>query len=96
MNNVFTLPCETRNAHHAGAVTALSAKETPAFIPPQLWPPNSPDLNPDDHSVWGILQEKVYKIRMTDLAELKQRLRTEWAKLDHVVIAAAICQWCQR
>jgi len=40
----------------------------------------------------GVLQEKVYKIRITDLDELKQRLRTEWAKLDHVVIAAAICQ----
>jgi len=28
----------------------------------------------------------VYKIRITSL-------RTEWAKLDHVVIAAAIRQW---
>ena len=27
------------------------------------------------------------------LDELKQRLRTEWAKLDHVVIATAIRQW---
>ena len=26
----------------------------------------------------GILQEKVYKTRITDLDELKQRLRTEW------------------
>ena len=26
-----------------------------------------------------VLQEKVYKIRITDLDELKQRLRTEWA-----------------
>jgi len=25
------------------------------------------------------LQEKVYKTRVTDLDELKQRLRTEWA-----------------
>jgi len=25
--------------------------------------------------------------------ELKQRLRTDWAKLDHVVFAAAIRQW---
>jgi len=32
----------------------------------------------------------------TDLDELKQRLRTEWAKLDHVVIAAAIRQWRRR
>jgi len=33
----------------------------------------------------------VYKICIIDLGnELKQRLKTEWAKLDHVVIAAAI------
>ena len=38
----------------------------------------------------GILQEKVYKIHITDLDELKQRLRMEWTKLDHVIIAAAI------
>jgi len=30
------------------------------------------------------------KTLITDLEELKQRLRTEWAKLDHVVIAPAI------
>jgi len=30
---------------------------------------------------------------MSDLDELKQRLRMEWVKLDHIVIAAAICQW---
>jgi len=56
----------------------LLQKETPEFVPPQLWPPNSPDMNPVDYSVWGILQEKVYKTRVTDLHELKQRLRTEW------------------
>jgi len=26
---------------------------------PSLWPPNSPDLNPVDHCVWGILKEIV-------------------------------------
>ena len=31
------------------------------------------------------MQEKVYKTRITDLDELKQRLRTDWAKLDRVV-----------
>jgi len=39
-----------------------------------------------------MLQEKVYKTRITDLDERKQRLRTEWTKLDHVVIVAAIRQ----
>ena len=61
-----------------------------------LWPPNSPDLNPVDYSVWSILQEKVYKTRITDLDDLKCRIRTEWAKLDHAVIAAAVRQWRRR
>jgi len=39
------------------------------------------------------LQEKVYKTRVTDLDELKHRIRTEWAKLHHAVIAAAVHQW---
>ena len=41
--------------------------------------------------MWSILQEKVYKTRITDLDDLKHRIITdsEWAKLDHTVIAAA-------
>jgi len=42
------------------------------------------------------LQEKVFKILITDLDEMKQLLKTEWAKLDYVVIAAAIRQWRRR
>ena len=33
LNNVSTLPCETWNVHHAGAITTLSEEETPEFIP---------------------------------------------------------------
>jgi len=33
---------------------------------------------------------------ITDLDELKQRLRTGWAKLDHVVIVVAIRWWRHR
>jgi len=71
-------------------------RETPDFILPLLWPPNLPDLNPIDYSVWSILQEKVYKTRITDLDDLKHRIRTEWAKLYHAVIAAAMRQWHRR
>ena len=71
-------------------------RKTPQFISPLLWPPNSPDLNPVDYSVWSILQEKVYKTCITDLDDLKHRIRTEWAKLDHAVIAAAVRQWRRR
>jgi len=72
----------------------LLKKETPEFIPPYTWLPNSTDLNPVDYRVSEILQEMVFKILITDLDQ--QRLSTEWAELDYVVIAAAICQWHRR
>jgi hypothetical protein len=71
-------------------------KETPDLIPPDLWSPNSPDLNPVDYSIWGILQERVYRTRIADLNELKQRLPMEWASMDQKTITAAIRQWRRR
>jgi len=46
--------------------------------------------------VWSILQEKVYKTRITALDDLKHRIRSEWVKLDNAVIAAAVRQWSRR
>ena len=59
LNNVSTLPCKTWNAHRVHATIALLDRETPEFIPSQLWSPNSPYSNPVDNSVWKILQEGV-------------------------------------
>jgi len=35
-------------------------KDTPDFIPPKLWPPNSADMNPVDYKVWSAMQNQVY------------------------------------
>jgi len=50
---------------------------TPDFIPPNLWPPNSPNLNPVDYKIWGILQERVYKSSSKDVDELRRRIAEE-------------------
>ena len=47
---------------------------TTDFITPDLWPPNSPDLNLVDYRMWGILQERVYRKSVKDVDELKLRL----------------------
>jgi len=48
-----------------------------------------------DYSIWGILQERVYRSQIHDVKELKERLLREWKLLDHTIIAAAaIAQWC--
>ena len=68
--------------------------ETPAFIPPTLWPPNSPDLNPVDYEVWLVLQEQVYKVKVNDVDDLHQRIQTVWDELDQLIIDKVIKQWC--
>ena len=62
------------SGHRARDTVTFLEQETPDFIPPTLWLPNSPDLNAVDYSIWILLQEKVYHSRIiTDLEELKTR-----------------------
>jgi len=35
------------------------SRNTPDFIAPSLWPPNSPDLNPVNYQVWSALQQRI-------------------------------------
>jgi len=48
----------------------LTCRSTPDFIAPDMWPPNSPDLNPVDYAVWAIMQQRVYQVRVHDIDEL--------------------------
>jgi len=78
-------------AHRTKETVDLST-ETPAFIPPTLWLPNSLDLNPLDYKVWSVLQEQVYKVKVSDVDELRQHIQTIWDELDQH-IDKAIKQW---
>ena len=78
-------------AHRARETVELLKKETPDFIPPNLWPPNNPDLNPVDYKIWG--KVKVYRTKIRDIEELRQRIVHAWEEFDQLVIGAAIGQW---
>jgi len=82
----FTFQQDSAPAHRARETVALLSAETPDFISPQDWPPNSPDLNPVDYSIWGILQERVYRSQIRDVAYLKERLIEEWRRFDQNII----------
>ena len=45
----------------------LDIYHTPAFIPPWLWPPNSPDLTPVDYEVWSMLQRQLSRPRINSV-----------------------------
>ena len=74
----------------------LLKRETPDFISPLQWPPNSPDLNPVDYKIWSVMQERVYKIRIRDVAHLRERLVEEWAAFDNGIVERAVQQWRDR
>jgi len=45
----FIFQQDNAPAHRARDTVRLLEQSTPAFIPPDLWPPNSPDLCPVDY-----------------------------------------------
>ena len=63
-------------------------RETPKFIPPDLWPPSSPDLNTVDYRIWGMMQDSVYQT--PDLADLRQRLIDTWNDLSRTIVDDAV------
>ena len=51
-----------------------------------LWPPNSPDLNPVDYRYWGLMQQHLYKTSVRDTIDLKKRLVDTWASIPQCVV----------
>jgi len=60
--------------------------------PASLWPSNSPDLNPVDYKIWGLLQQRVYSRKIQNVDELRQSIVEEWERLDQRVIDNAATQ----
>ena len=61
-------------AHSSRKTVALLTAHVPNFIEPENWPPNSPNSNPVDYSIWGALQQLVYRQRIRDIEHLKEVL----------------------
>jgi len=53
--------------HAASECHARSMNVT--FIEPDMWPPNSPDLNPVDYAIWMAVQERLYHCRKFENVE---------------------------
>ena len=90
----WTLQQDGAPAHTAHRTIAWLRDENIDFIQPDMWPPNSPDLNPVDYAVWGVLQQRVYHERQfNSIDELKQAIVTEWRKVSQRFIDRSINEW---
>ena len=61
-----------------------------------LWPPNSPDLNPVDYEICDVMQRRVYQRKIHTIDELKQRLIEVWCGLEQSTVDMAVDQWRKR
>ena len=72
----------------ARETVSLLKRETPAFISPDLWPPNSPDLG---RNAATYLPDK-----SPECERLEESLINVWADMQQSVIDDAIDQWRKR
>jgi len=80
-------------AHCAHETIGLLQRETPYFIFPNLWPPDSSDKNPVDYMVWGVMEQRVCHNRVNSVDELKECLIAVWADFQQDIIDTTIDQW---
>lgn len=51
------------------------------YIDKTMWPANSPDLNPLDYSVWGLLEQRLGKRSYKCVDQLKTALKRAWESI---------------
>jgi len=83
-------------AHRAGETQMLCRVLMSDFLPEEFWPPNSPELNPLDYSIWGFMKDRVYATAPKTIGQLEQRIRAAWASFPQEFINSAIDHWRQR
>jgi hypothetical protein len=92
----WILQQDSAPSHRAHSTQSYIKENVPAFIPAEKWPPCSPDLNPMDYSIWGILKEKVYARHFKTVEEMKEVIQDEYDALDMGQIGRATAQWRTR
>jgi len=69
---------------------AFLKENVPNFIEPNVWPLNSPDLNPLDYTVWRALRQLAYHQKVQDIEHLNEVLRSCWDMISQDLIDSAI------
>ena len=78
----FTLQQDWAPAHSAKSTMAVCEELFPGFWGKDIWPPNSPDLNPMDYSIWFILEQKISATRYANVEALKTALTRAWDEIS--------------
>ena len=92
------LPARRALAHTASLAQDWLSQNCPEFIRKEEWPPNSPDVNPLDYHVWGVMLDKYqrYVPKPTNISELKTVPKAIWSDLPQGPIDEAVLSFRKR
>ena len=68
----------------------------PSFIDKDYWPPNSPDLNPLDYSIWDEFVKVIDWNKVKSKATLIQQLKSSLKKIRESLIVESCTSWTNR
>lgn len=92
LHNDFVFQQDGAPAHTARQTQQFLQQHCPEFLAKDEWPPNSPDLNPLDFHVWGVMLRAYEQLqpKPTTVAELRVALQRIWDSLPEQHVQKAI------
>ena len=85
----FVYMQDSAPAHTAKKTLAFLQQEKVDFWSPDIWPPNSPDLNPMEYSIWNLTNQGTGNERPSSVKALKRMVNHSWKNMDPEKIRAA-------
>ena len=76
-------------AHKARVTQKWMSANLHSHITPELWPPNSPDLNPLDYYVWGVVERDTNKHPHNNIDSMKSAIKQMMVKMDKTMLTKA-------
>ncbi|UYV84046.1 hypothetical protein LAZ67_X000971 [Cordylochernes scorpioides] len=83
-------------AHKAKKTQSWLTLNVPSHWGPDIWPPNSPDCNPLDYYVWGVVERDVNKAPHTTIQSVKKAVHTVMTQMDKVIVTKACASFRTR
>ena len=82
--------------HTATKVREFCGNKFADFWAKDFWPPSSPDLNPRDYAVRGVLEARVNKTFHPNTESLKTDIKEAWTDLSDDFIVSSCRSFCSR
>lgn len=95
-NDAWMLQQDWAPSHSAKKTIELCNELFPGFWNKDVWPPNSPDLNPMDYSVWSLLEQKVSGKQYCNVDALKRALIRAWDEISVEQLATIVQNFPKR